>query len=640
MRLHRSLAGKLLCWGFVGSSFVLALVVGLGYVQARSLLEEELEAKARELAQATANRMAIVTESLERTTETVADLVDTLAVDRAALAEVIARTVERNAEIYGSALALLPREGEEPFAPYVYRDGDELVRTSLAAESYRFDVQDWFVLPRHGGAPQWSEPYYDEGGGNVLMATYSAPLRDGRGDFRGVVTADLSLPWLTSFLKSLPLLGPEGFTFLLSAQGTVIAHPDEALIMNETLFSLAKSRDDDGLAELGRHMIGGEAGFGAVTLSGQTGWTAFAPVGDTGWSLAVFFPRSELLRDVATLSRTQGAAALIGMILLLAVIAFLAQSITKPLRALDGAVQALAGGDDEAPLPDPRGTDEVSRLTASFAVMREELRRSMAELARTAQARERIESELRIGRAIQMSLIPKTFPPFPTRSDFALHALLEPAREVGGDFYDFFLTDDDHLCLAVGDVSGKGVPAALFMAVTRTFLKALAREERSPSRVLERLNDELAEGNDASMFVTLFFAVVDLRRGLMRYASGGHPSPLVARPDGTVSTLPRPRGPLVGALEGMTFDEGEKTLERDDRLLVFTDGVTEAMTAKGELFGDDRTARALSALAALSCREIVAGLRERLVRFADGADQSDDIALLLFTYSGKGSSDP
>jgi sigma-B regulation protein RsbU (phosphoserine phosphatase) len=264
----------------------------------------------------------------------------------------------------------------------------------------------------------------------------------------------------------------------------------------------------------------------------------------------------------------------------------------------------------------------------------------MAELARTAQARERIESELRIGRAIQMSLIPKTFPPFPTRSDFALHALLEPAREVGGDFYDFFLTDDDHLCLAVGDVSGKGVPAALFMAVTRTFLKALAREERSPSRVLERLNDELAEGNDASMFVTLFFAVVDLRRGLMRYASGGHPSPLLARPDGTVSTLPRPRGPLVGALEGMTFDEGEKTLERDDRLLVFTDGVTEAMTAKGELFGDDRTARALSALAALSCREIVAGLRERLVRFADGADQSDDIALLLFTYSGKGSSDP
>lgn len=639
MRLRGSLAGKLLLWGVLGSGLVLLAVIASGYLRARTLLEKELEGKAVELAQATANRMAIVTEAMERTTETVADIVGRVPLPAGELEDLLKRTVERNPEIFGSAL-VLERGGVLPIAPYVYRDGENLSTTSLAGEAYRLQTQDWYLLPRYAGAPQWSEPYYDEGGGGTLMATYSAPLCSTNGAFIGVATADISLRWLTARLSSLPLLGREGFAFLISSQGTVIAHPDSDFIMNETLFSLAATWQDRELAALGRRMIGGERGFSPASLAGKAGWLAFAPVGDTGWSLAAFFPRSELLRDVAALSRAQGTAAFAGILLLLTVTWLLARSVTGPLRALDGAVQALAGGDAAAPLPTPRGDDEVSRLTASFAYMRKELESYMTELARTARARERIESELRIGRAIQMSLIPKTFPPFPERREFALHALLEPAREVGGDFYDFFMTDEDHLCLAVGDVSGKGVPAALFMAVTRTFLKALSREETSPSRILERLNDELAEGNDASMFVTLFFGVVDLRNGRLRYASGGHPSPLLSRPDGTVTALSRPRGPLVGALEGMTFDEDERLLQSRDRLLVFTDGITEAMTADGDLFGDDRTASALSDLAPTSCREVVDGLRRRLATFTGEAEQSDDITLLVFEYLGPGGKVP
>lgn len=620
----------------MGSGLVLALVVGLGFLRARTLLERELEAKAVETAQAAACRMAVVTEALERTAETAADIVgDHRSFSPDELVDLLRRTVDRNAELFGSALVLEERAPERgPFAPYVFRDRDGLTVTSLATESYHFETWDWYLLPKHSGRPQWSEPYHDEGGGEALMATYSVPLRDGRGTFLGVMTADLSLPWLTERMDSLSRPESEAFSFLLSAQGTIIAHPRRDWIMNESLFSLAEAWGDDDLARLGRRMIAGEGGFAPVTFDGNPGWLAFSTVGDTGWSLAVFFPRAELLRDVATLSRAQATAALAGLTLLLAFVWALARSITGPLRTLDAAVQAMGSGDATAPLPPPSGDDEVSRLTASFSAMREEIAGYMAELARTAAARERIESELRIGRAIQMSLVPKTFPPFPDRNEFCLHALLEPAKEVGGDFYDFFMTDEDHLCLVVGDVSGKGVPAALFMAVTRTFIKALSREESSPSRLMARLNDELAEGNDASMFVTLFFSVVDIRTGLLRYALGGHPPPLLIGTEGRARPLPSLKGPLVGAMEGMAFSEGEVVLRRGDLLLAFTDGVTEAMNPAEELFGDDRTAETLADLNRASCREIVGGFRRRLEAFADGAEQSDDITLLAFQFRG------
>ena len=197
---------------------------------------------------------------------------------------------------------------------------------------------------------------------------------------------------------------------------------------------------------------------------------------------------------------------------------------------------------------------EIRRLQAELKSQNRLLQENFEQLS---QLTRRIESEIQFARSIQMGLVPKTFPAFPGRTDFDLHAVLDPAREVGGDFYDYFMADDENLCFVIGDVSGKGVPAALFMAVTRTFIRSIWREERGPAKTLERVNNDLCIDNDAAMFVTLFCGLIHLPTGSLRYARGGHNPPLLLRANGEVDRLPWAEGMLVGAVSGATFEEKE-----------------------------------------------------------------------------------
>ncbi|MDH3547969.1 MAG: SpoIIE family protein phosphatase [Gammaproteobacteria bacterium] len=238
---------------------------------------------------------------------------------------------------------------------------------------------------------------------------------------------------------------------------------------------------------------------------------------------------------------------------------------------------------------------------------------------------ERMEQELSVGHDIQMSMLPITFPEKP---EFALHACLQPAREVGGDFYDFFFVDDDKICLVVGDVSGKGVPAALFMAVTKTMLKTQAADDPSPASIVTRVNDDLSADNPASMFVTLFIAIVNTRTGEFCYTNAGHNPPYVLRGD-TTECLNQRHGPVLGAVEGVAFRESNSSLLKDDTLLVFTDGVTEAMNTDDQLYTEARL------------EELISGntnkpdsLTQRIIddveKYATGAEQADDITILAY----------
>ena len=205
---------------------------------------------------------------------------------------------------------------------------------------------------------------------------------------------------------------------------------------------------------------------------------------------------------------------------------------------------------------------------------------------------------------------------------------------MGGDFYDFFKVDENHLLLTMGDVSGKGVPAALFMAVTRSFVRAFACGARGPGALLAAVNDEIVEGNDACMFVTLFCALVDLRDGSFRYANGGHNSPWVLE-GRTTSPLPSVAGTLVGVLRGRTFEEGHGRLAPGDALFLYTDGVTEALNPAEELLGEDRARKWLTELAETGSEALLEKMRRRIADFADGAEQSDDITMMCFRYWGK-----
>lgn len=245
--------------------------------------------------------------------------------------------------------------------------------------------------------------------------------------------------------------------------------------------------------------------------------------------------------------------------------------------------------------------------------------------------KERMEGELNVAREIQLGIVPAIFPPFPEREEFDLHASLESAHEVGGDLYDFFLLDDDHLCLAIGDVSGKGVPASLFMAVTITLLRAVGHRTPLPDEVLARVNAPLCRDNDAAMFVTLFFAVYDVRTGELAYSSGGHPPPYIVRAGGGVEPLPQTAGAGLGVSSRIAFGVGTARLECGDGLLLYTDGVTEAMDARDGMFGEERLVAALSDAGPHDgAAHMMAAVRAAVDEFTAGAEQYDDITMVGF----------
>jgi ammonium transporter len=248
--------------------------------------------------------------------------------------------------------------------------------------------------------------------------------------------------------------------------------------------------------------------------------------------------------------------------------------------------------------------------------------------------KERMEDELNIGREIQMGMVPLVFPPFPDRNEFSIFAALEPAREVGGDFYDFYFIDEDKLCVCIGDVSGKGVPAALFMAMAKTLIKSRANDDRSTASILTHVNEELSLDNKNSMFVTIFAAILNLRTGELVYTNAGHNPPYIKRKDGTLQRLDEHHGPVIGAMDGIVYNEGRIAMESGDMLYLYTDGVTEAMNAKDRLFSEERLAKKLAAKSIREPKSSVTKMIDAVKAFAGDAEQADDITVLALAFHG------
>lgn len=649
--LRMRIAPRMVLLIVLGAGVVLAAIRYSDFRSARKLLEEiegELRGRALLLAVATAQEIELVLTAVENVVDEMAVALESQDFDVGVTYGLLEGTVRKHDEIFGSAVALLPRghrsggddtsDGKMEI-PYVHRAGETLVRKDLASAGYPFETLEWYEGPRERGEPVWTEPYLDEGGGDSLMVTYSAPIRapsDGR--FLGVVTGDLTLDWLAGVIEraQLSLKNEGGQAFIISSKGTFLAHWLKDLVMRESVAGLAERHGRPELRRVGEEMAAGLSGlieFPGV-LDAEPRWLAYTPVPSTGWSLGVVFEKQRIAARLTDLARSTFPLAGLGAVAMVAVALLIARSISRPIRELEVAARTLAAGDLGAELPEPRGRDEIALLTESFARMRRDLKSYIEDLKATTAAKARIEGDLKTARTIQLDLLPSRFTFDPARPEIDIRAWLEPARDVGGDFYDFFLLGPDRLFVAVADVSGKGVPAALFMAVSKAYLKAFARETGDPARAVAELNDELAIENDEAMFITVFCAVVDLRTGVCQYASGGHQAPLILRASGRVEALPRLWGPLVGLERGATFESGTFRLERGDVIVGSSDGVEDAENERGEFYGAERAQAALAGLAGREASAVLEGLRGDIRRFVGGAAPTDDITLLVLRYVG------
>ncbi len=325
----------------------------------------------------------------------------------------------------------------------------------------------------------------------------------------------------------------------------------------------------------------------------------------------------------------------ITLLAMLGYIVFVRKTVIAPVGALAKFTQQITGSDSFAEQrADIRTGDEIESLNDSFNYMLDELNAYIDNLSKVTAEKERIGAELNIAAQIQADMLPRIFPAFPERREFDLYATMDPAKEVGGDFYDFFLIDDDHIGLVMADVSGKGVPAALFMVIAKTLIKNRALTGESPAEILKYVNEQLCEGNDAELFVTVWLAIIEISTGKGMASNAGHEHPVIRRADGSYELVVYRHSPAVATMEGLRFREHPFELHPGDSLFVYTDGVPEATNAQNELFGTERMLAALNRSPDASPKDLLLSIRPEIDAFVGSAPQFDDITMMGFRYLG------
>ncbi len=541
--------------------------------------------------------------------------------------------LDNNPYVVGSAIAFEPDYYPEKglwFSPYSYRTKGGVKSKQLGAADYDYHYMDWYQIPKLLGTPYWSEPYYDEGGGGVMMTTYSCPLYDEEGTMYAIFTADISLEWFTQRVAEIKPY-PNSYNRMIGRGGTYLVHENESAILSETIFLNSIYNDDKEMLDVAHRMVNGERGFKSLEIDGEKVYFFYAPIKATGWSVSVSCLYSDVFASINGLRNRVFIIVIIGLFLLTGFCYRIIRHLTKPLERFASSADEIAKGNFNTSLPDIKSKDEMKTLCDSFQSMQQSLVTYMDELKQTTASKERIESELRIARDIQMGMVPKNFPPYPERNDVDLYAKLIPAKEVGGDLYDFFIKDEKFYFI-VGDVSGKGVPASLVMAVTCRLFRTVATHFNTPAEIVTALNDTLADKNESNMFCTAFIGVLDLQTGFMQYCNAGHNAPVMMHGSGKMEYMDvQPNLPL-GLFEGFPYTGQECTLTKGDSLFLYTDGVTEAESITKELYSEEHLLEFLAAYHQVEPAKVVDEVHHDIERHATGAEQSDDITIMFINY--------
>ncbi|OFY38402.1 MAG: hypothetical protein A2X18_02725 [Bacteroidetes bacterium GWF2_40_14] len=613
------------------------------YYFTRNTIRETTRENAIFLANNTVNRIEQVLTPAEKIPEIVAKMLESAFLSKDSLIPFLKSMLSINKNVYGSIIAYEPDYFPEQgmyFAPYVCRQGDTIHSVVLGDKNYEYFYMDWYQIPKMTNAPYWSEPYFDEGGGNVLMTTYSVPFytyKDGKRTFSGIVTVDISLEWLTEIMSQVKILNT-GYAFLLSRNGVIITHPNKDYVMNQTIFTIAKENNQPAMRETGRNMIQGKsnfesAGFRSKWKAGKL-WINYAALPSSHWSIGVIYPDDEMFASLHKINIILLILILVGLSMLSFVIYKIVNKLTSPLKHFAASARLIAAGNFNVHLPEIKTEDEMKELHNSFSFMQKELGDYIVTLKDTTTAKEKIESELRIAKEIQMSMIPHIFPPFPDLPQIDVFAVLKSAKEVGGDLYDFFVIDGNKFCFAIGDVSGKGVPASLFMAVTRTLVRSISDKESSPSVIVGTLNKSISLNNESSMFVTFFLGVLDLSNGELKYTNAGHNPPVIIKKNKEAVMFDKTKFIPVGLFEDFDYGQSSIQLEPGDKIFLYTDGVSEAENSESELFGDGTIMDIIGRNVTAPPRELIHKMEEGISAHVNGFAQSDDITMMTIVYNG------
>ena len=512
-----------------------------------------------------------------------------------------------------------------------YDPNADLGVTEGSFESYfNYYESSWFVDAKTAKGVFFTDMYPDSYGRGLTISCVS-PFFDENGKFAGAVAMDILVTDLHRAIIDIDL-GEGAYAFLVDKNADIIASPYVEL--DQTEFENIKDASNSAY-EISENIMSGKTG---VSLTKDGVYYAYTPISGTDWKLCIHIPEALILEPVAQMNHDVATVIFVFIIVFALIIAVVfyavrrfTERLTKPLIALGDDVKTISDGnlDYRAKL---YSNDEISDLAIGFNNMAASLKTYINDLTAVTAEKERIGAELDIAKHIQASMLPCIFPAFPERHEIDIFATMDPAKEVGGDFYDFFMVDDRHLAIVMADVSGKGVPAALFMVIGKTLIKDHTFPDRDLGEVFTAVNNLLCEANSEGLFITAFEGVLDLVTGEFTFVNAGHEMPFICKAGGNFEPYKIRAGFVLAGMENMKYKAGTMQLDVGDKIFQYTDGVTEATNINNELYGMDRLGEILNKVKNGTPNEILPAVKKNIDEFVGEAPQFDDITMLCLEY--------
>ena len=542
----------------------------------------------------------------------------------------LGRIVRQNPGIVSCGLLFVPDYYPEKgrfFVPFATRDTADVVSVMRIDSVYHdYFEEDWYVERMESDSADWVDPYFEDSLLTThiaprLLTTYAIPIHNHEGRPVALLCSDLSLEDMRNemlqevrkaHVQHEKKLKHHSYNCIIDRNGRYILHPDKERMLKDH-FDADMTFDD-------------KVGAASVTVDGMPSWVCYRTIRFTEWTVMMVVPEEILQRHGRMLNIIILTVMIIGLVAIYLFCRQQIRKVTSPLHRFAHSAEEVAKGNFKAPLPDIKHDDEIRLLRDSFGNMQQSLSQYIEELKTTTAQKSAIESELSVARNIQMSMLTTDIP---KRPDLLIHAMLNPAKAVGGDLYDFFLRDNS-LYFCIGDVAGKGVPAALVMTSVCGAFRLLAESESEPSRIVSRMNDMIIRNNSMTIFVTFFVGVLDLDTGHLRYCNAGHKAPIVdGQPLSVKNNLP------IGAMPDWEFKAQEADLAPGSTIFLYTDGLNEAEDAGHRMFGKKRIYEVMQTTS-LQPRALIERMTQAVADFVGDTEQSDDLTTLAIQWKPTG----
>ncbi len=632
---RRSLSAKLSTWIVLFTAIILLATLFYSSFVARRYVKVEAVQRAGQVLDNSVLKLTNILEDVKLSADNLEWLVYRNLEHPELMMDYSRSTVQGTPGLNGCSISFEPYYYKDRYyysAYSGYLDEDTIQTVQEGGDDYQYFYLSWYQLPKLLNQPCWTEPYCDweqdddSDMQTQMLVSYCKPLNDSEGNFIGSISLDISLKWLSETLASVQPY-PHSYVILISRGGTFLVHPDPEKLFYQTIYTGTLGNKNTALEDLGDSMLNMEKGMRALRMDGKRSYVFYTPLKETGWSMGIVCPERDIFSSFNRLQWLIVGFGLLSLALMFFVCFRVIRKTLNPLSNLAAQARNIADGHFDSVLPEDPRQDEIGTLSRSFSNMQTSLVSFIDELQRTTAKRERIESELQVARNIQRGMIPRKFP---SRAGVDLYGEMVPAKEVGGDLYDFFL-QDGKLYFCIGDVSGKGIPASLLMAMTRTVFRVAVQKEPPVTEIARELNESLSADNDQLMFVTMFIGVVDLGTGQMDFCNCGHNPPAILR-DQAVFVEVEPNVPL-GITPGFKFTGQHVDDVRGIPILLYTDGLNEAENEAHEAFGNDRLLEVMGSAPFHDSEELVTRLGAAVKAHVGGAEPSDDLTMLCIQIS-------